>query len=214
MVGVYAGYENFKYDFDTLAGSLKGNGGSIGVYTGVNLTPTLRWKGMVGWTGVSYDGSAGTASGSFTGSRWLFSTSLTGGYRVAAFTVEPSASVFALTEHQTGYTNSLSVAHDARDFSSGRVSLGGKVIAPPQMLGMLVVTPYAGLYGDWGFMSDSAVPADVSSRGLGAGWSARVTSGVTMPVFAHGTLALGGEYGGIGGAYKVWTGNARLSLPF
>jgi hypothetical protein len=214
VVGVYAGYENFKYDFDTLAGSLKGNGGSIGVYTGVNLTPTLRWKGMVGWTGVSYDGSAGTASGSFTGSRWLFSTSLTGSYRVAAFTVEPSASVFALTERQTGYTDSLSVAHDARDFSSGRVSLGGKVIAPPQMLSRLVVTPYVGLYGDWGFMSDSAVPADISSRGLGAGWAARVTSGVSMPVFARGTLALGGEYGGIGGDYKVWTGTARLSVPF
>jgi hypothetical protein len=35
-----------------------------------------------------------------------------------------------------------------------------------------------------------------------------------MPVFTRGTLALGGEYGGIGGAYKVWTGTARLSVAF
>lgn len=214
VVGAYAGFENFKYDFDTLAGSLKGNGGSIGTYVGWQLTPTLRWKGMVGWTGVSYDGSAGTASGNFTGSRWLFSTSLTGSYRVATLVVEPSASVFALTEHQTGYTDSLAVAHDARDFSTGRVSLGSKVSGPPEMMLFAGLRPYVGLYGDWGFMSDSSVPADISSRGLGAGWSARVTTGATMPLFARGTLALGGEYGGIGGAYKAWTGSARLSLPF
>jgi hypothetical protein len=29
-----------------------------------------------------------------------------------------------------------------------------------------------------------------------------------------GTFALGGEYGGIGAHYKVWTANGRLMWPF
>ncbi len=28
-----------------------------------------------------------------------------------------------------------------------------------------------------------------------------------------GTLSLGGEYGGIGAGYGVWTANARLAMP-
>ena len=96
VVGAFAGYENFNYDFASLAGNLKGNGGTIGGYAGWQITPTLRWKGMIGWTGLDYDASAATASGGFDGSRWLVSTGLTGSYRVAAFIVEPSVDVFAL----------------------------------------------------------------------------------------------------------------------
>jgi hypothetical protein len=212
VAGVYAGFETFKYDFAALNGSLKGNGGSIGTYAGWQITPTLRWNGMVGWTGVSYDGSAGTASGSFSGSRWIASTGLTGSYRVSSVIVEPSASIFALTERQTGYTDTLAVVHASRTFSNGRVSLGGKVSAAPGLFAGF--TPYVGLYGDWAFMSNNAVPVNVSSTGLSAGWSARTTAGVSVPVFTRSTLALGGELGGLGASYKTWTGNARLSVPF
>ena len=212
VAGVYAGFETFKYDFAALNGSLKGNGGSIGTYAGWQITPTLRWNGMVGWTGVSYDGAASTASGSFSGSRWIASTGLTGSYRVSSVVVEPSASIFALTERQTGYTDTLAVSHASRTFSNGRVSLGGKVIAAPGLFAGF--TPYVGLYGDWGFMSNNSVPVNVSSSGVGSGWSARTTAGVSVPVFTRSTLALGGEYGGIGADYKTWTGNARLNMPF
>jgi hypothetical protein len=35
-----------------------------------------------------------------------------------------------------------------------------------------------------------------------------------MRVFKVGSLSLGGEYGGIGADYKVWTGKTRLTVPF
>ncbi|MBX9842193.1 MAG: autotransporter domain-containing protein [Xanthobacteraceae bacterium] len=211
VVGVFAGYENFKYDFASLTGSLKGNGGSIGTYAGWAITPTLRWTGMVGWTGVSYDASAATASGSFSGSRWLFSTGLTGRYLVSLYTLEPSATVFAVTERQTAYTDNLGAAHDARSFTTGRVSVGGRVLAPPQAFAF---TPYVGFYGDWRFASDSTQVAAVPFTGIGDGWSARATGGFSMQVLRTGSLSLGGEYGGIGANYKLWTGNARLTVPF
>jgi hypothetical protein len=212
IVGAFAGYENFNYDFVSLTGNLKGNGGTIGTYAGWQITRTLRWKGMLGWTGLGYDATAATAAGSFDGSRWLVSTGLTGSYRVAAYIIEPSADVFAVWERQTGYSDNLGALHGARNLSTGRVALGARALAP--MLGPFGVTPYLGLYGDWRFASDNTLPAAVPFAGIGDGLSARVTAGFKTQVFTVGSLTVGGEYGGIGADYKLWTGNARLTVPF
>lgn len=211
VVGVFGGYENFNYDFAWLTGNLDGDGVTVGTYAGWQITPTLRWKGMVGWTGLSYDASAGLAAGSFDGSRWLLSTGINGSYDVGAYVVEPSADVFALWESQGNYIDTLGGLHDARDFSTGRVALGGKVTAPHWIEGVM---PYLGLYADWRFASDDAVVADVPDTGIGDGWSARVTGGFSMRVLTAGSLSLGAEYGGIGADYSVWTGTARLTVPF
>ena len=211
VVGVFGGYENFNYDFAWLTGNLDGDGVTVGTYAGWQITPTLRWKGMVGWTGLSYDASAGLAAGSFDGSRWLLSTGINGSYDVGAYVVEPSADVFALWESQGNYIDTLGGLHDSRDFSTGRVALGGKVTAPHWVEG---VVPYLGLYADWRFASDDAVVADVPDTGIGDGWSARVTGGFSMRILTAGSLSLGGEYGGIGADYSVWTGTARLTVPF
>jgi hypothetical protein len=37
---------------------------------------------------------------------------------------------------------------------------------------------------------------------------------VSIPLLKAGTLSLGGDYGGIGANYKVWTGTARANVPF
>lgn len=211
VVGVFGGYENFNYDFAWLTGNLDGDGVTVGTYAGWQITPTLRWKGMVGWTGLSYDASAGLAAGSFDGSRWLLSTGITGTYEAGGYIVEPSADVFALWESQSDYIDTLGALHDSRDFSTGRVALGGKVTAPHWVEGVM---PYFGLYADWRFASDDAVVADVPDTGIGDGWSARVTGGFSMRILTAGSLSLGGEYGGIGADYSVWTGTARLTVPF
>lgn len=166
---------------------------------------------MVGWTGLSYDASAGLAAGSFDGSRWLLSTGIGGTYDVAGYVVEPSADVFVLWESQGNYVDTLGGLHDSRDFSTGRVALGGKVTAPHWAEGVM---PYLDLYADWRFASDDAVVADVPDTGIGDGWSARVTGGFSLRVLTAGSLSLGGEYGGIGADYSAWTGTARLTVPF
>lgn len=214
LVGVFAGYENFNYDFVSLAGNLKGSGGTLGGYAAWRIAPTLRWDAMAGWSGLSYDGVAGTANGSFTGSRWIASTGLTGNYRVAAFVFEPSAKVYALWEHQGAWTDSLKASQASRDFATGRISTGGRVIAPWQMSGTTTLSPYLGFYGDWRFATDNALPVGVPFVGLNDGWSGRVTGGVNIATAGGGSLALGGEYGGIGANYGVWTANARANWPF
>lgn len=214
LIGVFAGYENFNYDFVSLAGNLKGSGGTVGGYAAWRMTPTLRWDAMAGWSGLSYDGVAGTASGSFTGARWIASTGLTGNTRVAAFVFEPSAKIYALWEHQGAWTDSLKASQASRDFVTGRISAGGRVIAPWQVSATTTLSPYVGFYGDWRFATDNALPVGIPFIGINDGWSGRVTGGVNVAMAGGGSLVLGGEYGGIGANYKVWTANARANWPF
>ncbi len=84
LIGVYSGYEYFKYDVRSVAGSMKGTGGSIGGYLGWRMRPTLRFDAMLGYTRMAYSGTAGTASGSFNGNRLLLSSGLTGSYGLGA----------------------------------------------------------------------------------------------------------------------------------
>ncbi len=52
VVGAFAGYENFNYDIASLTGNLKGEWRYHRQLCRLAVTPTLRWKGMIGWTGL------------------------------------------------------------------------------------------------------------------------------------------------------------------
>ncbi len=52
-----------------------------------------------------------------------------------------------------------------------------------------------------GSPTNNSVPVGVAFVGLSDGWSGRVTGGVNVPIAGGGTVALGGEYGGIGSDY-------------
>jgi hypothetical protein len=212
LVGIVGGYENFNYDVASLTGTLKGHGGTIGGYSGLRLVPGLRWDAALTWSRVNYDASVTEANGSFDGSRWIASTGLTGTYQLLSAILEPSAKVFALWEKQTAWTDSLANAYAERDFSAGRVSIGGRTIAPWSS-GSLSIAPYVGFYGDWRFGSDN-ISSGIAIIGIENGWSGRATAGLSIAQKGGGTLTLGGEYGGLGADYKMWTGQARLHWPF
>jgi Autotransporter beta-domain len=213
LLGVVTGYEHFNYDVVSLAGTLKGSGGTVGGYAAWRLAPTLRWDATVAWSDIAYNATAGTATGSFTGHRWIASTGLTGDYHLAAYIIEPSTNLYALWERQGDWFDSLGTLQTARSFSAGRIATGGKLIYP-WFVGATRVAPYLGAYGDWRFASDNAFPAGLPIVGIGNGWSGRVTGGLALTCVGGGTLTLGSEYGGLGASYKVWTANARVLWPF
>jgi hypothetical protein len=214
LIGVLTGYENFRYTSTALTGTFKGDGATIGGYTAWRITPTLRWDAALAWSRLWYDAAAGTANGNFTGSRIFGSTGLTGRYRIFDLVAEPSLKVFALGEHQDAWTDSLGTLQASRDFWAGRVSAGGKLLRPWQVTADTTMSPYVGAYADWYFSSDNALPAGLPVVGLADGWSGRVTGGVTVAKRGGGTLSLGGEYGGLGADYKIWTANARALWAF
>ena len=166
------------------------------------FTGTLRFDAALGWTYVNYNATAGAATGSFHASRWLASTGLTGTYKVNVYTIEPSAKVYALWESENAWTDSLGTAQASRNFSAGRTALGAKVGRPFEASNGWTVTPNAGLYGDWRFQSDSAIPTGTPVGNIGTGWSARVTGGLAAKSASGCMVSLDGEYGGIGASYK------------
>jgi hypothetical protein len=221
LVGVLGGHETFDYSSDLLTGRLKGDGWTVGGYLGWRFLPGLRFDASVAHSGINYDGSSGTASGAFLGSRWLATTALIGTYKTYGFEIEPSAKLYALWEHENGYTDSLGTLQADRNFSSGRASTGVKV-AYPWLLpwAAMRIMPYAGVYADYHFSKDDNVPLSVSAvpvllpTEVLHGWSARFTSGLAMTLVGGARLSVGGEVGGLGNNFTVWSVRGRAGVPF
>ena len=214
LVGLYGGYEYMKYSVAALAGDIKGSGGGGGGYLGWRMTPTMRFDASLGYTRLDYSAVAGTAKGSFDGNRLVASAALTGNYAaVGGFRIEPSASVYSLWEKQGAWTDSLGTAQADRSFSAGRAALGSKLFRSIDF-GDITISPYAGFYGDWRFSSDNAVASGTTIVGIGNGLSGRVTSGVLFTGRSGASVVIGGDYGGVGADYKIWSGNVRGSVPF
>ncbi|EGP06553.1 hypothetical protein CSIRO_3809 [Bradyrhizobiaceae bacterium SG-6C] len=219
LIGAFGGYETFDYRSDQLQGRLKGDGWTTGGYLGWKITQKIRFDAAVGYSGIGYDGTAGTASGTFNGNRWLVSGGLTGTYESYGFQIEPSARIYALWEHENAYTDTLGTLQSARDFSTGRASAGLK-LAYPLMWSSIALAPYIGLYGDYYFNGDTASVPSASLATVSAvvldGWSARAAGGVNAKLGNGAQISVGVERGGLGSSSGValWTYRARASMPF
>jgi hypothetical protein len=218
LVGVLGGYETFDYRSDALQGRLRGDGWTVGSYLGWKVAPNLRFDAAVAYSGIGYDGTAGTAAGSFGGHRWLISSGLTGTYESRGFRIEPSARVYALWEREDAYVDTLGTLQTARDFSTGRASGGVKVAYPIAWSPTTELSPYVGLYGDYYFNADNAgapaVSPAVPTIFVMDGWSARAAGGLAARFVNGAQVSVGGERSGIGGNFALWTYRARASIPF
>jgi hypothetical protein len=218
LIGVLGGYETFSYTQQEINGKLKGDGWTTGAYLGWKIVPTLRFDAAVAYSGIGYDGSAGTAQGNFNGQRWMLSSGLTGTYKLSGVVLEPSAKVYALWEHQNAYTDSLGTRQGTNDFASGRASGGLRAAYPVAWLDSgLLLTPFLGMYGDYYFNKDDAdtlAAGALASTPLLQGWSARFTGGLGIQTEGGAGVGLGAEYGGLGGNTRVWTFSARARVPF
>lgn len=220
LVGVVGGYETFDYTSQELNGKLTGSGWTVGSYLGWKLASTVRFDAAVAYSGIGYDGSAGTAQGNFNGRRWLLSSGLTGNYKALGFDIQPSARLYALWERENAYTDSLGTQQADRDFATGRASSGVKLSYPLTWAESVMLAPYVGLYGDYYFNHDDAAAivatgaVPLASSPLLAGWSARATTGLVARLSDGAALALGGELGGIGSDVQIWTFRARANVPF
>lgn len=220
IVGVVGGYENFNFTEQDINGKLTGGGWTIGSYLGWKIVPTLRYDLAVAYSGIGYNGTAGTAQGNFSGNRWMVSTGLTGTYKAWGLLFEPSARVYALWENEGAYIDSLGTQQSSNDFSTGRASAGLKAVYPFAWTDTISLAPYLGIYGDYYFNQDDAAAivaaggVPLASTPLLEGWSARLTAGLGAKLASGVTLGVGAEYGGIGSDFQTWTVKAKGQMPF
>ena len=217
LVGAFGGYESFTYDETNLDGHLRGSGWTAGGYVGWRFLPGIRFDAGFAQSLLDYSAAAGTASGSFPGSRSLVTTGLTGTYRLTpSLEFEPSARVYALWEKESAYTDSLGTAQAENDFSSGRASLGAKLVYRWEYLSA-TFAPYTGLYADNYFNQSDAAAAAAAALPANAmqGLSARVVAGLAITTDSGLKFTTAGEYGGIGsGTFTNWSLRARGAIPF
>ena len=146
VVGAFGGYERFDYSSQAFTARLKGDGWTAGAYLGWKLAPNLRLDAGAAWSDLFANDTAGTASGNFTGTRWLVNGGLTGTYPWQMLVLEPSARVFAIWERENAFTDSLGTVQAARNFETGRASVGAKAIYPfAWTTSTVALSPYAGL---------------------------------------------------------------------
>jgi hypothetical protein len=214
LVGVLGGYEHFDYSSQAFNGVLTGDGWTAGGYLGWRIFQNVRFDAGGAWSDILANDMAGGASGSFIGNRWLVTGGLTGDYNWQAIVFEPSARVYALWEHENPYTDSLGTLQAEHNFDTGRASGGLQASYPFAWSSMVNLAPYVGFYGDYYFSMDDASTVGLTTTPLLQGWSGRATWGVAMTFGRGAMLSAGGEYGGIGGDYQIWTWRVRGSVPF
>ncbi len=215
LVGVLGGWETLDYRSDAIQGRLTGTGWTAGTYAGWKLSSTIYLNAGVAYSGIGFDGAAGTASGSFAGNRLLVTGGVTGNYKSYGFLIESSATVYALWEHENAYTDTLGTAQAGRDFSTGRASTGVKLAYPFAWSSTVMLSPYAGIYGDYYFNTDNIViPGALPVTPVFAGMSARTSVGMAAQFASGAQLTIGGERSGLGGGFSLWTYHARASIPF
>jgi hypothetical protein len=213
LVGLVAGYENIDANSNAVAAGLRGVGGSIGGYSSYRFG-ALRFDAALTWTGLSYDATAPGQTGSFDADRLIGYVALTGNHYWGAFVVEPSLRLYVAWEWQDQWTDSGNTVRPSQDISVGRFSFGGRLIRPGAWWWHdVTVAPYFGLYGDARFSNDGTVPINATLLGIEDGLSGRVTYGAEFRNSRGFRLALGGEYGGIGADYDIWTLLARGVWP-
>jgi Bacterial Ig-like domain (group 3)/Autotransporter beta-domain/Domain of unknown function DUF11 len=213
LIGVIGGYENFDYSSETLNGRLRGDGWTLGSYLGWRIAPGVRFDAEVGRSGISYDSVSGLAAATYPGERWLVSGGLSGTYKTQWLEIEPSASVYAIWEHDAAYTDTLGTQQSDNTFSTGRASTGIKMAYPLAWDRVTTLAPYVGFYADSYFSSETATV--LLPNEFVQGWAARTTVGLSYNVVDGPKVSVGGELGGLGSqSFTVWTVRARAGIPF
>jgi hypothetical protein len=215
LVGIFGGYESFTYGDVSLDGHLHGSGWTAGGYVGWRFLPGMRFDAGFAQSLIDYNAAAGTATGSFTGSRSLVTSGLTGNYYFTPeWEFEPSARVYALWEKEGVYTDSLGTQQAANDFSSGRASVGAKLIYR-WVYANATFAPYAGIYADDYFNKSDATAIAALPASAMQGLSARLVGGVAITTDYGIKFTTAGEFGGIGsGTFTNWSLRARGAVPF
>jgi outer membrane autotransporter protein len=215
LVGALVGYEHLNYSVAAQGASSKSDGDSVGGYV-AHMFGNVRFDAAVGWTYLNYSSAVGGNNGSFVGNRWRVSTGLTGIYQLNGFVLQPSASAFVSWERDAAWTDNVGNAMGANRTTAGRTSLGTLAARPFVTSGGWIIAPYAGLYADWVFSStsNSTLPVGPPIALVGDGWSGRVTAGLSAWPLPNLMLTLGGDYGGLGANYKIWTGNLGAAILF
>jgi outer membrane autotransporter protein len=212
LLGIVAGYEYTDSQFDSLDGSLSGNGETVGAYGAWRLGTALRAEAGVTYSMLSYDIENASADADFEATRLITYGGLSSVMNLGEVRVDPSANVLMLWQDEDSYTDSQGVEYDDRSFESFRGDVGAEFSLPNLHAGDWSTVPYAGVYADYWWNDDSEALND--TVGILDNWSARVAGGIDFTSAGeNASFTLGGEMGGLGDT-TTWSAKAEARFAF
>jgi outer membrane autotransporter protein len=214
LIGILTGFS--KSDIDTLLsgtnGSIKSNAYKIGVYGGAQ-TGGLTSSAFATFTRSDYDVVNGTTTGSFNADRYTFGFKAYGSLVYTNFTLQPTASITYSNEKQKAYIDSAANSVAANTVTSGRFSIGPKLVFNPIQSDSGQITPWAAVNFDHNFSSQDA--ATTGAPNLGNNSSASMEFGFVSQLDSGANISASGRVGGLGSnAYTSYGGSVKLNIPF
>ncbi|WP_421760629.1 autotransporter outer membrane beta-barrel domain-containing protein [Devosia sp.] len=197
LVGIAAEIDSTRQDGNTA--TVSGTGYSVGPYMTIKLSEHLfldaRVAGGQSFNEITQDGAP---TDSFTGTRWLGSTTLAGQFDAGIVRISPSAKLAAITETTAAYSDHNGDTVPSVTATTATVELGPKLSLIPEQPGDF--SPYLGLSGIWTFYSSESAGTDPDSAAL----RARVEAGSTLGS-ANGLSARASVYyDGLGSQWRAW----------
>lgn len=213
IIGLLFGYESAELDFDADASSFEGQGPSLGVYAGYQISEGLIFDITVAHSWLDYDIKSGTTTGEFDASRWLFAANLVGTIHVNdRVTIEPGVRIVYAIEDQDAFTLSDATAVASKTVNSGSASFGPTIyyaLAGDMPEGSKV---WASIKGNYDF-SDQNVTSTTLPDFDGV-FSARFGAGFQTYIFDTAKLDLSGEVSGVGSdEYTTYSGQVKIIVP-
>lgn len=213
IIGLLFGYESAELDFDADASSFEGQGPTLGIYAGYQISEGLIFDITVAHSWLDYDIKSGTATGEFDASRWLFAANLVGTIHVNdRVTIEPGVRIVYAIEDQDAFTLSDTTAVASKTVNSGSTSFGPTIyyaLAGDMPEGSKV---WASVKGNYDF-SDQNVTSTTLPDFDGV-FSARFGAGFQTYIFDTAKLDLSGEVSGVGSdEYTAYSGQVKIIVP-
>lgn len=213
IIGLLFGYESAELDFDADASSFEGQGPTLGVYAGYQISEGLIFDITIAHSWLDYDIKSGTATGEFDASRWLFAANLVGTIHVNdRVTIEPGVRIVYAIEDQDAFTLSDATVVGSKTINSGSASFGPTIyyaLAGDMPEGSKV---WASIKGNYDF-SDQDVTSTTLPDFDGV-FSARFGAGFQTYIFDTAKLDLSGEVSGVGSdEYTAYSGQVKVIFP-
>jgi len=186
----------------------------VGPYATVRLSDNVFWQSRAAWGRSSNTVSPFLAfTDSFTSTRWLATSGLTGRCSFSALTFSPSASVSYISDTSESYADTFGELIPAVTSSFGQVKAGPEISYRWDLGPGVTGEPRAAADLIWTVASDATGQTGVGTTGPG-GLRGKVELGPKIGAASGVSADVSGSYDGIGPpGYSATTGSASLRVP-
>ncbi len=212
-VGLLLQHDWIADSSNVLGQNRDGAGWMAGPYVGLRLTPNLYFDARYArGSAINHVDPVGAYVDTFTSTRELASSRLTGDWKRGNWTFRPSAEIVYYTERQKSYVNQIGIAIPETRVSLGRVSFGPEVAYKLKLENGSVLEPYVALKGVYDFSADAK--SSSSDQPASNTLTGRIEVGATYRFESGISVRASGAYDGMGSAtYRAKQGQAFVIVP-